>query len=324
MPNEILVTGAAGFIGWKTSEVLLAGGHRVIGLDNLDDYYDISLKKYRLDTLRKHPNFKFYEKDIRDVSALEEVFKENHIEAVINLAARAGVRASIEAPSLALSTNAGGTLNLLELMKKHDIKKMVLASTSSIYAGEVPPFRESLPANTPASPYAASKKAAEVMAYTYSYLFGLDITVLRYFTVYGPAGRPDMSVLRFIKLIDEEKDIVVFGDGSQRRDFTYIDDIADGTVRALRPTGYKILNLGAGNKPIPIKYLISSIEENLGKKARLQIMPFQKADMAETQADISEAEKTLGWRPKTDFSEGIRKTILWYIENKGWLKSLRL
>jgi len=324
MPNEILVTGAAGFIGWRTSEFLLDGGYNVIGIDNIDNYYDITLKEYRLSTLRKYPNFRFYKRDIRDISALEEVFKENHIEAVINLAARAGVRASIEAPHLALSTNAGGTLNLLELMKKYNIKKMVLASTSSIYAGQRPPFKESLPANTPVSPYAASKKAAEVMAYTYSYLFGLDITVLRYFTVYGPAGRPDMSVLRFIKLIDEGKDIVLFGDGSQRRDFTYIDDIADGTIRALRPTGYKILNLGAGNEPIPLKTLISFIEEHLGKKARLQIMPFQKADMTETQADISEAEKTLGWRPKTDFSEGIKKTIHWYIENLSWLKSLKL
>ncbi len=230
--KKILVTGAAGFIGSKTSQKLLEEGIPVIGVDNMNDYYDVTLKTHRLEALKKNKGFSFCKLDIENLAALDPIFRDNKIEAVINLAARAGVGYSIKNPHVYMSTNAHGVLNLLELMRKYNVKKLVHASTSSLFAGQKMPFTEDLPVNTPISPYAASKKAAEVMAYTYHYLFDLDISVLRYFTVYGPAGRPDMSIFRFIKWIDEGTPIELFGDGTQSRDFTYIDDIAAGTIKA--------------------------------------------------------------------------------------------
>ena len=198
--NKIIVTGAAGFIGSKVSEMLIEEGSNVVGIDNLNDYYDKRLKLWRLDNLKKKENFKFYQIDIENFSDLKLIFQEHSPEAVINLAARAGVRYSLENPFIYLSTNAGGTLNLLELCREHNVNKFILASTSSLYAGQKMPFKEDLPVNTPISPYAASKKSAEAMAYTYHYLYGIDVTILRYFTVYGPGGgRPDMSIFRFIK-----------------------------------------------------------------------------------------------------------------------------
>ena len=244
MNKVILVTGVAGFIGWKVAKFLLEDGSYVVGIDNMNDYYDVRLKEYRKKDLEQYKNFKFYKVDIENLDALEILFSEYCFEAVINEAARAGVRYSMIDPWVYMRTNAYGTLNLLELMRKYDVKKMVLASTSSLYAGQKMPFKEDLPVNTPISAYAASKKAAEVMAYTYHYLYGLDISVVRYFTVYGPAGRPDMSIFRFIKWIDEEKPIELFGDGSQARDFTYVDDLARGTMKALKPVWYEIMNLG--------------------------------------------------------------------------------
>jgi Nucleoside-diphosphate-sugar epimerases len=213
--KTILLTGAAGFIGWKTAEFLLKEGYKVIGVDNLNNYYDVRLKEYRKKDLEKYENFKFYPVDIENLQALEILFNDYKFDVVINLAARAGVRYSMINPYVYMTTNANGTLNLLELMKKYGVKKLVLASTSSLYAGQPMPFKEDLPVNTPISPYAASKKAAEVMAYTYHYLYGIDVSVVRYFTVYGPAGRPDMSIFRFIKWIDEGKPIILYGDGSQ-------------------------------------------------------------------------------------------------------------
>jgi nucleoside-diphosphate-sugar epimerase len=201
---------------------------------------------------------------------------------------------------------------------------MVLASTSSLYAGQKMPFSEDLPVNTPISPYAASKKAAEAMAYAYHFLFGLDISVLRYFTVYGPAGRPDMSIFRFIKWIDEGKPMELFGDGSQSRDFTYIDDIADGTIKALKEVGYEIINLGGGREPRSLNYVISKVEEYLGKKAVIEYKPFHKADMTETSADITKAGKLLDWKPKAGLEEGLKSTVNWYLENKSWLKDVKL
>ena len=186
------------------------------------------------------------------------------------------------------------------------------------------PFVESLPVNTPISPYAASKKAAEVMAYSYHYLFGMDISVVRYFTVYGPAGRPDMSVFRFIKWIDEGEPIELFGDGSQARDFTYVDDIAIGTVKAIRDMGYEIINLGGGKNPVTMKYVIGKIEECLGKKARIDQKPFHKADIMETWADIKKADSLLGWKPEIGLDEGLRRTVDWYLDNRSWLKDIRL
>jgi nucleoside-diphosphate-sugar epimerase len=322
---KILLTGAAGFIGWKTGELLLEEGHQVVGVDNMNDYYDTRLKEWRLNQLKKYPNFKFYEVDIENLGALDVVFQDNEFDRVINLAARAGVRYSLINPFVYLSTNAEGTLNLLELMKKYNIKKFVLASTSSLYAGQPMPFKEDLPVNTPISPYAASKKAAEVMSYTYHYLYDLDVTVVRYFTVYGPAGRPDMSIFRFIKWIDEGTPIELFGDGSQSRDFTYVDDIAKGTIKAaFKEVGYEIINLGGGKNPISLNEIISKIEKYLGKKAKIEYKPFHKADLKETWADITKAEKILGWKPEIDIDEGLKRTIDWYIENRDWLKDIKL
>ncbi len=322
--KNILLTGAAGFIGWRTGELLLQRGFNVIGIDNMNDYYDVRLKEWRLNQLKRFDNFKFYELDIENLGALEVLFEDNHVDVVLNLAARAGVRYSIVNPHVYLSTNAQGTLNLLEVMKKHNVKKMVLASTSSLYAGQPMPFKEDLPVNTPISPYAASKKAAEVMAYTYHYLYGIDVTVVRYFTVYGPAGRPDMSIFRFIKWIDEGTPIELYGDGTQSRDFTYVDDIAEGNIKALKNVGYEIINLGGGRNPISLNYIISKIEEFLGKKAKITYKPFHKADLKETWADITKAELILGWKPKISFDEGIKRTIEWYTKNRDWLRDIKL
>ncbi len=322
--KTVLVTGAAGFIGVKTSQLLLDQGYRVIGIDNLNNYYDIRLKGYRLEPIKGNSNFTFYKQDIENINFLYMLFKENSITAVINLAARAGVRYSMENPHVYMSTNAQGTLNLLEAMRTHNVEKMVLASTSSLYAGQEMPFIEDLPVNTPISPYAASKKAAEVMAYTYHYLYGLDISVVRYFTVYGPAGRPDMSIFRFIKWIDEGTPLELFGDGSQSRDFTYIDDIAWGTIKALKSVGYEIINLGGGNNPRSIKSIIGSIEKRLGKEAIIEKKPFHKADMMTTWADISKAKKILDWSPEVDVDQGLDKTISWHLENKDWIKDINV
>ena len=322
--KTVLVTGSAGFIGWRTSELLLQQGYNVIGVDNLNNYYDPRLKLWRNKQLEKFENFKFFQVDIENLGALKVLFDSFDFDVVINLAARAGVRYSMENPHVYLQTNAQGTLNLLELMKEKNIKKMVLASTSSLYAGQPMPFKEDLPVNTPISPYAASKKAAEVMAYTYHYLYGIDVSVVRYFTVYGPAGRPDMSIFRFIKWIDEGTPIKLFGDGTQARDFTYVDDIAKGTVLAMKNVGYEIINLGGGKNPISLNTIISKIENLLGKKANIEYKPFHKADMKETWADIEKAGKLLGWKPEIDIDEGLKRTVNWYLENKNWLKDISL
>jgi UDP-glucuronate 4-epimerase len=322
--SKILLTGAAGFIGGKTCEFLLASGSEVVGIDNLNSYYDVRLKEHRLSRLKENDRFRFHRVDIEDLGALRELFSEDQFEAVINLAARAGVRYSMENPFVYMTTNGQGTLNLLTAMKERQVKKMVLASTSSLYAGQPMPFREDLPVNTPISPYAASKKAAEVMAYTYHYLYDLDISVVRYFTVYGPAGRPDMSIFRFIKWIDEGVPLEIFGDGSQSRDFTFVDDIARGTIRALQPVGYEIINLGGGRNPISINAIISPIEKHLGKKARMDSKPFHKTDLKATWADIAKAKSILGWAPTVGIQEGLKKSIDWYLENKSWLKEIKL
>ena len=322
--QTILVTGAAGFIGWRTAKFLLESGFNVVGIDNMNNYYDVRLKEWRKKDLEKYENFRFFEIDIENLGALKVLFDNFDFDAVLNIAARAGVRYSMENPHVYLQTNAQGTLNLLEMMKEKGIKKMVLASTSSLYAGQPMPFKETLPVNTPISPYAASKKAAEVMAYTYHHLYDMDITVVRYFTVYGPAGRPDMSIFRFIKWIDEGTPIKLFGDGSQARDFTYVDDIAKGTILAMKPLGYEIINLGGGKNPISLKTIIEKIENLLGKKAKIEYRPFHKADMKETWADIEKAEKLLGWKPKIDIDEGLKRTVEWYLENKDWLKDISL
>lgn len=320
--HNVLVTGAAGFIGHKTTEYLLKAGYRVIGIDNLNDYYDKKLKEYRIEILIENPYFKFIMQDVEDENGLSSIYKKYEFQAVVHLAARAGVRYSLENPSVYLTTNALGTLNVLESMKRYKVHKIVLASTSSLYAGQPLPFSEELPVNTPISPYAATKKAAEVLAYSYHYLFDLDVTVVRYFTVYGPAGRPDMSIFRFVKWIDEGKPINLYGDGSQRRDFTYIDDIADGTIKALKNVGFEIINLGGGRNPISLNTVIEKIEQYLGKKAVIERKPFKKEDIEVTWADIDKAKKMLDWDPKVQFEDGLRRTVEWHIENRHWLKNV--
>lgn len=314
--KKILVTGVAGFIANKAAEFLLNDGIEVVGVDNMNDYYDVRLKEHRLEPLYSNPKFTFKKLDIEDKKGLEALFNEHKFDAVLNLAARAGVRYSMENPDVYMSTNAQGTLNILNEMKKHGIKKMVLASTSSLYAGQPMPFNEDLPVNTPISPYASSKKAAEVMAYTYHFLYGMDISVVRYFTVYGPAGRPDMSIFRFVKWIDEGKPLELFGDGAQSRDFTYVDDIARGTIKALKPLGYEIINLGGGNNPITLNTVIGMIEKKLGKKAIIENKEFHIADIKETWANISKADRLLGWKPEVSFEEGIKRSVEWHLKYK--------
>ena len=322
--KSVLVTGAAGFIGNRTTAMLLESGRHVVGIDNVNDYYDVRIKEHRLDALMRNENFTFMKGDVTDLESLEPVFSEHDFEAVINLAAMAGVRNSIENPGDYIATNVVGTLNLMDMMRRYDMTKLVLASTSSLYAGQKMPFGEELAVNTPMSPYAASKKAAEALAYSYHFIHGLDITILRYFTVFGPAGRPDMCIFRFIKWIDEGKPLVLFGDGSQSRDFTYVDDIASGTIAAMKPVGYEIINLGGGKRPVTLNSIIQWIEEHLGKKAIVDRQPFQKVDIKETWADISKARDVLGWVPATDVRDGLEKTLNWHSDNVEWLCDIEL
>lgn len=350
---KYLVTGAAGFIASRTVRMLLEQGHEVVGVDNLNDYYDRRMKLNRLavigketganservQLIEKHvrsgseevpkvdfdaPSFTFQHLDIESKDAVLGLFEEHSFDAVLNLAARAGVRYSMENPGVYMMTNAMGTLHILDGMKDTGVKKMVLASTSSLYAGQKMPFTEDLAVNTPISPYAASKKAAEAMAFSYHHLYDLDISVCRYFTVFGPMGRPDMSPFRFIRWINEGETLKLFGDGSQSRDFTHVDDIARGTIAALRPVGYEVFNLGGGKNPVSLKQMISWIEEMTGKKAKIDYQPFHKADVMETWADISKAERLLGWKPQEGIRDGFQQSVDWYLENRDWLSSVRV
>lgn len=322
--KKVLVTGAAGFIASRVVDHLLSQGLEVVGIDNLNDYYDLRLKDYRLKLLQARPGFVFHQMDIENKNVLGELFDQYQFDVVYNLAARAGVRYSMENPHVYMTTNAIGSLNLLEEMRRKGVKKFVLASTSSLYAGQKMPFTEDLAVNTPISPYAASKKAAEVMAYSYHYLYGIDVSVVRYFTVFGPAGRPDMCIFRFIKWIDQEDRLEVFGDGGQSRDFTYVDDIAKGTILAAKEVGYEVINLGGGKNPISLNQVISGIESRLNKKAKIDHQIFHRADIKETWADISKAERLLGWTPKISFDQGLDLTLKWYLDNKSWVKDIQL
>ena len=259
---------------------------------------------------------------------MKEVFQQHDFDAVMNLAARAGVRASVENPWVYFETNVTGTLNLLELCKDFGVKKFLLASTSSIYGEGEMPFREDKRTDFQLSPYAASKKGAESLAHTYHYLYGIDITIPRYFTVYGPAGRPDMSIFKFIHRIAEGLPIPVYGDGSQERDFTYIDDIARGSIAALKPlpsssgqVGFEVINLGS-DRPVKLNHVIHLIEKYLDKKAQIEYQPRHPADVQATWADITRARELLGWRPLVSIEEGIQRTVEWYIENREWIRNI--
>ena len=314
-----LVTGAAGFIASKVCELLLAGSHQVIGIDNFDPVYDLRLKEYRLARLTSQNHFHFYRESISNRDALKNIAKDHpRIEAVINLGAKAGVRDSVADPWAYYQTNLTGCLNLLEMCREQSIKKFLLASTSSIYGENAPyPTPEESESSRPLQPYAASKKAAETLCHSYHYLYGMDVSVVRYFTVYGPAGRPGMSMFRFTKWISEDQTVQVFGDGRQTRGFTYLDDIARGTISALQPLGYEIINLG-GHESISILDLIAKFERAIGKPAQLSFQPAHPADMSASWADTRKAAHLLGWQPQVDLDEGIRNLITWYRQEHNW------
>lgn len=320
---KYLVTGAAGFIAAKVCEQLLEQKHTVVGVDNLNDYYDVRLKHWRLDRLQKGRGFIFYPLDIENLVALDKVFGAHKFDAVLNLAARAGVRASLKHPELYERTNVLGEQNILECQRKHGVKKHILASSSSLYAGCPMPFTEDAPIEHPQSPYAETKKKAEQLARTYHEKHGLDVSVLRYFTVFGPVGRPDMAPFRFIKWIDEGRPITLYGDGTQARDFTYVDDIARGTILAVKPLGYEIINLGGGQNPMTLKAVINLIERALGKKAKIAHRPASPADMKETWADIGKAQRLLGWAPETSAEEGFLHTVEWHMDNRDLVQHIK-
>ncbi len=312
-----LVTGVAGFIGAKVAEFLLEDGHSVVGVDNLNDAYDVRLKLWRLEQIKGRSGFEFYQIDITDLTLLRPLF-DVRFDAVINLAARAGVRYSVKNPWVYFETNTTGTLNLLELCREFGVKKFVLASSSSLYGNDPAlPWREDANTNHPISPYAASKKAAETLCYTYHYLYGIDVTVFRYFTVYGPAGRPDMMPFRMVQWISEGRPVTVFGDGQQSRDFTYVGDIARGTIAGLKSLGYEVINLGS-DTPVVLMDAIRIVENLVGKKAKIVYQPRQRADVMATWADINKAKRLLEWHPMVSFEDGMRDLVNWYWMNQDW------
>jgi UDP-glucuronate 4-epimerase len=315
--KTILVTGGAGFIGSHVIERLLAEGSRVVGLDNFDSFYDPAVKRANLASALKHSNFRLIEGDIRDESTLAGLFREERIEAVFHAAARAGVRPSIQDPVLYHDVNVHGTTRLLEAARSAEVKNFVFASSSSVYGvANRTPFSEEDPADFPISPYAATKRAGELLCYTYHHLYGLPVTCLRFFTVYGPRQRPEMAIHKFTRLIDSGRPVPVFGDGSSRRDFTYISDAVQGVVRALAtPQPYEILNIGK-SQTTELRDLVAKIETALGKKAQIQVMPLQAGDVPLTFADVSKAKRLLGYEPQTSIEEGLKKFVEWYRNNK--------
>ena len=320
--QNVLVTGCAGFIGARVCELLLEGGYAVTGLDNLNDAYDVPLKRWRLNRLAGLPGFQFHRLDITDRDALASLFQAETWSAVINLAARAGVRYSVQNPWVYYETNVTGTLNILELCRRHGIAKFVLASSSSLYGGSgALPYQESQDTDHPLSPYAASKKAAEALCYAYHHLHAIDVTVFRYFTVYGPAGRPDMLPFRLVQWISEGRPVLVYGDGSQSRDFTYVDDIARGTIAGLKPLGYEVINLGS-DRPIVVNDFIRLVERLVEREAVIQHQPHHPADVDATWADIGKAERLLGWRPEMSFEQGVSRLVDWYTSQRAWAKDV--
>jgi UDP-glucuronate 4-epimerase len=317
--SQYLVTGAAGFIARRVIEMLIAAGHQVVGIDNLNDSYDARLKYWRLEQLKNLQGFTFLQEDICRTELFQEIARNfPKIDGVIHLAARAGVRQAVEIPEVYVQTNTNGTLNILEYCRRNGIKKLVMASTSSIYGANPPlPTPEDADSSHPLQIYAASKKAAEVMAYTYHHLFNLDVTIFRFFTVYGPAGRPDMVMFRFVQWLAEGKPVTITGDGTQMRGFTYLDDIARGVILGLKPLGYEIINLG-GHETITINELLHKIEERLGRKTTINYIDKNPADVDANWASVDKARRLLGWEPQVSLDEGITAMTDWYLKNRAW------
>jgi UDP-glucuronate 4-epimerase len=328
--GRYLVTGAAGFIAHRVIELLLEAGHQVVGVDNMNDAYDIRMKEHRLSLLSGLPGFKFFRVDICHRQKLQEIFTDQTgekgkkaFDAVINLAARAGVRQSVIDPWGYVDTNVTGTLNLLEFCRLFEVPKFILASTSSVYGADAPlPTPEEAESNRPLQPYAASKKGAEALCHVYYFLYGLDVTVFRYFTVYGPFPRPDMVMFRFTQWISEGKTVMVNGDGEQMRGFTHLDDIARGTIMGLTPLGFEIINLG-GHETIKINQLIALLEQLTGKRAAVEYLPRHPADMLSNWANVEKAQRLLGWAPRTPIAEGVAKLVRWYNTERQWASLIR-
>ena len=310
---RILITGGAGFIGSTLADRLLAEGQDVIVADNFSDYYDVKLKWKNVAANMDNSHYRLYVADIENKDALRKIFAENKIDCVVHLAGRAGVRPSIEMPEAYVNTNILGSVHVFELMKDYGVKKIVFASSSSVYGNcRAEKFSEDLNVREPISQYAASKSSDEQFAYTYSKLYGITVICLRFFTVYGPRQRPDLAIRKFIDLIEAGKPIQMYGDGTSMRDYTYVDDIVSGVRAAIDydKTPYEIINLGGGS-PVTLRDMIATIEKVLGKKADIEQLPMQKGDVDKTVSDISKARKLLGYMPQTSFEEGIKKFVGW-------------
>ncbi|RRB00975.1 SDR family NAD(P)-dependent oxidoreductase [Larkinella rosea] len=310
---NILLTGGAGFIGSNLAKQLLEEGHRVICLDNLDGYYDPDIKWRNVQQSLNELNYHFHEGDIRDAELIDMLFRLYSIDAVVHLAARAGVRPSVQDPALYYDVNVTGTLTVLQAMQRWNVKKMVFASSSSVY-GDSPnvPFAETDTADRPLSPYAASKRAAELLCHTFHHLYGFDIFCLRFFTVYGPQQRPEMAISQFTDSILKGRPINVFGDGSTARDYTYVEDIVSGIIQSLdNLKGYEVLNIG-GSDPISLANLIKLIEQSIGEQARINRLPMQAGDVQQTYADITKASQLIGYQPAIQIEEGVRRFVEWY------------
>jgi len=310
--SNIFLTGGAGFIGSSLADSLLEQGNKIVCLDNFDNYYDREIKLRNIQKALKNPNFLLVEGDIRDRNLLSKLFSENNFQLILHLAAKAGVRSSVELPREYFEVNIDGTINILEIAKEYGVNQIIFASSSSIYGNNPKvPFSESDFVDHPISPYAASKKAGELICFTYHELYQMDITCLRFFTVYGPRQRPDLAIHKFAGLILEDKPVPVYGDGSLKRDYTYVDDIVFGVNQAIKNlSGFHIFNLG-NSRTISVLEMITELEKAIGKKAQIDFLPLQPGDVNLTFADISAAKKELDYNPKFDFSTGIRKFIEW-------------
>ena len=321
---RVVVTGCAGFIGSRVASLLVERGHTVQGIDNLSDAYDVRMKNWRVDNLLDVNGVEWVNGDITDRSDVENLIGDFKPDAVINLAARAGVRQSIDDPWVYYDTNVTGTLNLLEACKDAGVSRFLLASTSSVYGKNQMPFSEDAVIDSLLSPYATSKKAAEDLCRLYNYLFDFDVTVFRFFTVYGPSGRPDMSLFRFVRWIVEGDKLQLNGDGTQQRDFTHVDDVARGVVAAVdRSPGYETINLGS-DSPVEINAVIDEIESLVGKTAKIEHHPFPATDVMATWANISRARELLDWEPQVSLKQGVASVVDWYMENRDWAKEISL